>query len=117
MNAEPLAQAHPLLGTISQQQFLEEYWQKKPLLIRQAIPNFCSHLSPEELAGLSCESEIESRLVVENGDRCKWQCHHGPFSEADFKKLTDKEWTLLIQGADIWIPEISDLLQKFDFLP
>ena len=51
-------------GQISKKQFLEEYWQKKPLLIKNALPNFICPLSPDELAGLSCEEEFESRIIT-----------------------------------------------------
>jgi 50S ribosomal protein L16 3-hydroxylase len=58
---------------LSQQDFLEQYWQKKPLLIRQALPSFESPISPDELAGLACEEDIESRLIEEYGANGQWQ--------------------------------------------
>src|SRR5690606_31102419 len=84
-----------LLGGISVQQFLREYWQKKPLLVRQAIPGFQSPISPDELAGLSLEEEVESRLVLEHGEH-PWELRRGPFTEDTYRSLPERDWTLLV---------------------
>lgn len=98
--------------------FLSEYWQKKPLVIRQALPDFINPLSADELAGLSLEDEVESRLVFETPKIAPfWQLKPGPFVEADFKKLPKTHWTLLVQGVDRLIPEVAGLLDHFDFIP
>src|SRR5690606_2322473 len=78
-----------LLGGISVQQFLREYWQKKPLLVRQAIPGFQSPISPDELAGLSLEDEVESRLVLERGEH-PWELRRGPFTEDTYRSLLEQ---------------------------
>lgn len=99
-------------------EFLTEYWQKKPLLIPKALPQFKNHLSPEELAGLSMEEEIESRLVIQNLEKPPlWQLLRGPFKKKDFKKLPKSHWTLLVQGVDRFVPEIMALWDYFDFIP
>lgn len=105
-----------LLGGMSPREFLRDYWQRKPLLIRQAIPNFESPLSADELAGLSLEEEVESRLVIEHGAQ-PWEMRRGPFSEETFKDLPEKDWTLLVQAVDQFVPEVSALLEQFRFLP
>lgn len=103
---------------LSQQQFLEQYWQKKPLLIRQAFPDFVSPISPEELAGLACEDEIESRLIEECGQEGKaWQVTCGPLSEGDFARLPETHWTILVQDVDKHLPELQYLLDPFRFIP
>lgn len=113
-------QARQILGGITPAQFLAEYWQKKPLLIKNAIPNFTGLLSPEELAGLACEDEVQSRIVEEiNGI---WHASHGPFDDADFARLPEQpepahRWTLLVQSVNHFLPEASQLLQQFDFIP
>lgn len=106
-----------LLGGISREGFLKQYWQKKPLLIRQAMPDYKSPISAEELGGLACESDIESRLIQEQGGKKPWQVRHGPFVESDFTSLPDSHWTLLVQSVDHHIPELAVLLDKFDFIP
>lgn len=106
-----------LLGHLSAAEFLRDYWQKKPLLIRNAIPDFEPLLSAEELAGLSLEEEIESRLILEEGKTGPWELRKGPFTEDDYRQLPDKKWTLLVQSVDQWLPEAADLLGLFDFLP
>lgn len=106
-----------ILGTISAEQFLSEYWQKKPLLIRQAIPNFECPVSPDELAGLACEPDVESRIIIENHEGKPWHPMNGPFDEDTFSQLPEKNWSLLIQGLDSIVPEISDLLNHFRFIP
>jgi 50S ribosomal protein L16 3-hydroxylase len=113
-------QALQLLGGLTPAEFLSEYWHKKPLLIKNAIPNFTGLLSPEELAGLACEDEVQSRIVEEiNG---QWHACHGPFDDEDFARLPEKpdpkhRWTLLVQTVNHYLPEASQLLQQFDFIP
>lgn len=106
-----------LLGGLTAKGFLQQYWQKKPLLIRQAIPNFRTPLSPEELAGLACEAEVESRLILEKDGLTPWQLEHGPFDETRFTHLPATHWTLLIQKANQLLPELAELLAQFNFIP
>ncbi|WP_422137267.1 JmjC domain-containing protein [Endozoicomonas sp. ALC020] len=105
-----------ILGPLSAEAFLQGYWQKKPLLIRQAIADFQSPLSADELAGLALEEEVESRIVLEKGET-PWQLRRGPFSESDFTCLPPSHWTLLVQAVDHWVPDVHSLLDYFDFLP
>lgn len=104
-----------LLGGISPKQFLKEYWQKKPLLIRQAIPDFKGILNPNELAGLACEEEAQSRLV--SFSRGKWELEDGPFAEDRFANLPKRNWTLLVQGVNHHLPGAAALLELFKFIP
>lgn len=104
-----------LLGGITVEVFLREYWQKKPLLIRQAIPGFQGLLSPEELAGLACEEGVQSRLIEQRGS--EWALEHGPIDEDRFGELPEKNWTLLLQELNHHLPEATELLQRFDFIP
>lgn len=98
--------------------FLSEYWQKKPLLIKQGLPHFKSPISADELAGLALEEEIESRLVLEHpGQTPPWSLRRGPFQEADFAKLPKSHWTLLVQGVDRFVPELAALVDAFSFIP
>ena len=104
--------------TIDVKTFLSEYWQKKPLVIRQALPDFINLLSADELAGLAMEDDVESRMVFETPKQLpQWQLKRGPFTEADFTTLPKTHWTLLVQGVDQLIPEIASLLDHFDFIP
>jgi len=105
-----------LLGGITAREFLRDYWQKKPLLIRQAIPDFESPIDADELAGLALEEEVESRLVIEHGER-PWELRRGPFAEDAFSTLPEREWTLLVQAVDQFVPEVAELLEQFLFLP
>ncbi|SEI71761.1 50S ribosomal protein L16 3-hydroxylase [Allopseudospirillum japonicum] len=106
-----------LLGDMSRETFLRDYWQKKPLLIRQAIANFQSPLSKEEVAGLAMEKMVESRLVLGTQAQQDWQVQHGPFDEHTFAQLPAKNWTLLVQAVDHYVPEVAALLDAFDFIP
>lgn len=105
-------------GTIDKDTFLTEYWQKKPLIIRQALPGFVNPLSADELAGLALEEGIESRIVFETPNAAPfWHLKTGPFTEADFTTLPQTHWTLLVQGVDRWVPEVMHCLSHFDFIP
>ena len=97
--------------------FLNNYWQKKPLLIRAAFPEYQAPISAEELAGLACEDFVESRIISEHKTSPKWLLENGPFSESRFSELAKSHWTLLIQGINKLFPELDDLLHEFDFIP
>jgi 50S ribosomal protein L16 3-hydroxylase len=97
--------------------FLNEYWQKKPCLIRQAFQYFESPISPEELAGLACEKEVHSRLVLEKGGSKPWQLKYGPFEESDFLALPETHYSLLVSECEKWVPEFADLIEQFRFIP
>ena len=88
-----------LLNNLTPTQFLAEYWQKKPLLIKNAIPNFKGLLSPNDLAGLACEDDVQARIIQQQKDqknKDKWSVKSSPFDEAVFAKLPAKNWTLLV---------------------
>jgi 50S ribosomal protein L16 3-hydroxylase len=102
-----------LLGGITPAKFLKEYWHKKPLLVRQAIPNFKAPLSREELFSLARGNETESRLITHFDQ--KWALSHGPF--AKLPPLRRKEWSLLVQGVNLHHDAADELLQQFRFLP
>ena len=105
-----------LLG-MPPQEFLRDYWQKRPLLSRGAFPNFVSPLTPEDLAGLACEEAALSRIVQHDRKRDRWTLRSGPFAESDFPKLPKQDWTLLVQDVDKWDADVRALLDAFDFLP
>ncbi len=105
------------LGDLTPEQFLRDYWQKRPLLIRQAIPDFESPITPDELAGLACEEGVESRLILERDGKTPWEVRHGPFSETTFADLPETHWTLLVQEVNRHVPEIADLMDRFNFVP
>ena len=112
--------AFTLLGGITPTEFLRDYWQKKPLLIRQAIPNFAGLLTPDELAGLACEEDVQARII--SYKKGNWSVKNGPFDEAVFSKLPQginkkSDWTLLVQSVNHTLPEAADLLSLFDFIP
>jgi 50S ribosomal protein L16 3-hydroxylase len=97
--------------------FLRDYWQKKPCLIRQAFKDFTSPISPEELAGLACEKEVHSRLVMEKGGDTPWQLRYGPFEDDDFLSLPETHYSLLVSECEKWVPEFADLIDQFRFIP
>ncbi len=93
--------------------FLREHWQRKPLLIKNALPDFKDPLSPEELAGLALEEDIESRIIEIKADG--WDFQQGPFADADFDR--SHPWTLLVQAVDHHVDEIAELKQLVSFIP
>ncbi len=108
---KPLA----LLGGLSVNQFLRDYWQKKPLLIRQAIPGFNGLLDPQQLLALACDPDAQARAVVHR--RNKWELYHAPFEPDDFSGMEKLKWTVLVQGVNHHLPEGTALLGMFDFIP
>jgi 50S ribosomal protein L16 3-hydroxylase len=97
--------------------FLEQYWQKHPLLIRQAFPGFHPPMDEGDLGGLSCEDMALSRIVVRDDESDTWELHQGPFVEDEFAQLPDDHWTLLVQDVDKWDADVARLLDPFRFLP
>ena len=96
--------------------FLENHWQKKAVLLTQALPGFESPVTPDELAGLSLEDDIESRIIRQTADDA-WDLSHGPFDEDIFEELDNKNWTLLVQAVDQWLEPVARLRELFDFIP
>ncbi|TWX52283.1 cupin domain-containing protein [Colwellia hornerae] len=100
-------------GELTPEQFLKEYWQKKPLLIKGAFKDFTDPIDANELAGLAMESEIESRIIARmNGE---WQVEQGPFES--FDKFGEQDWTLLVQAVNNWSRDTQSLLAAVDFIP
>lgn len=95
--------------------FLRDHWQKKPLLIRNPWTQWVNPLQPDELAGISCEPEAESRLIVRSAG--KWAVEHGPMSEDRFGKLGREPWTLLVQAVDHHVDAVAALIEPFRFIP
>jgi 50S ribosomal protein L16 3-hydroxylase len=105
------------LGGLTGAEFIQRHWQKRPLLVRNAFPDFRDPLSRDELAGLSCEAEVESRLVLQRGGRRPWEVVRGPQDVARLRRLPTSHWTLLVEGADRHVPALADLADSFSFLP
>ena len=108
---QPLA----LLGGLTPAQFMRRHWQKKPLLVRQAIPGFAPPVVRSDLFALAAQEGVESRLV--QSARGVWKLRHGPFSRRALPALSQPEWTLLVQGVDLHNDAVHALLQQFRFVP
>lgn len=105
-----------LLGGLTPNEFMKEYWQRKPLLVRNAMPDLENPLTADELAGLSLEEDVESRIVIEDGNS-PWELLHGPFDMETYQNLPETNWTLLVQAVDQLVPEVAELFKSFRFLP
>jgi 50S ribosomal protein L16 3-hydroxylase len=129
---EPLA----LLGGLSPAAFMRDYWQKRPLLIRQALPVVgadgapLAPVTPAELFALAARDDVESRVVIQDAAPAKagrdakkaapsaegWQLKHGPFARRALPPLTRRDWTLLVQGVDLHVDAAHELLRRFRWL-
>jgi len=105
----------PLLGGLTPQQFMRRYWQKKPLLVRQAVPGFAPLLKRPELFALAQQDGVESRLIVREDE--DWSLASGPFKPRQLPPLKQPGWTLLVQGVDLHHDAAHQLLQGFRFVP
>ena len=112
-------QALPLLGGLSPQTFMQRHWQKKPLLIRQALPGFTPLLDRVELFELAGREAVESRLIAldQKKGQAVWRMRHGPMERRALPALRQAAWTLLVQGVDGHHEGVHDLLQQFRFVP
>jgi len=115
------------LGDMPVATFIDQYWQKKPLLIKNALPEYSDITTGDTLAGLSLEDGVVSRLIQQTPKNVTqssssniasdWQVTHGPIDESLFSTLPNHFWTLLVQHADQLLDEVDDLKQLFTFLP
>jgi 50S ribosomal protein L16 3-hydroxylase len=105
----------PLLGNRTPRQFMRRYWQKKPLLIRQAIPGLAAPLSRDELFELADLDDVESRLITHF--RNTWNLEHGPFAPDELPSVKKREWTLLVQGLNLHDDRAHALMNRFRFIP
>ncbi|MDB5752933.1 MAG: hypothetical protein JWP65_3354, partial [Ramlibacter sp.] len=108
---QPLA----LLGGLTPAQFMKRHWQKKPLLVRNAIPGFEPLLARKDLFALAARDEVESRLVAREGRA--WRMRRGPFGRRALPPLQQPRWTLLVQGVDLHLQSVHELLHGFSFVP
>lgn len=113
MQAMKMDQATPLLAGLSPEQFMRRHWQKKPLLVRQALPGISAPVDRQTLAKLAASDEVEARLVSQ--DQGRWSLRHGPI--AKLPPWSRPQWTLLVQGLDLHVPAAHELLQRFRFVP
>ena len=105
----------PLLGGLTAQQFMRRHWQKKPLLVRQAVPGGVRLADRALLFEMASFEEVEARLVMRRGGR--WALRQGPLPRSAIPALKQREWTLLLQGLDLHLPSARSLLDRFRFLP
>ena len=110
-----LSQAEPLLGGLSPQQFMRRHWQKKPLLIRQALPGVQPPVTRAELFELAARDTVESRLIRKQEGR--WSLRKGPLARTALPPLKQAGWTLLVQGLDLHVPAAFALMSRFRFIP
>jgi 50S ribosomal protein L16 3-hydroxylase len=112
MNTE---KALALLGGLTPSQFMKRHWQKKPLLVRNAIPGFVPCVSRADLVALAGEEGVESRLIVDSPKG--WKMKHGPFPKRSLPPFSQKKWTFLVQGVDLHHDGVHALMQQFRFVP
>ena len=101
------------LNEFTLEHFMQHYWQQKPVVLRQGFSHFKDLISPEDLAGLALEEEVDSRLVYKK--RGKWQAENGPFESYDH--LGKKGWSLIVQAVNHWSPDVAALVPPFAFIP
>jgi 50S ribosomal protein L16 3-hydroxylase len=108
---------HPLLGSFSAETFMRRYWQKKPLLIRQAVAGIQPMLSRQQLFALAESEDVESRLVINDKNTGQWRLKTGPLTRRSLPSLKKSHWTLLVQGVDLHDDKVAQLRDQFRFIP
>lgn len=112
-----MSQPLDVLGGITAEQFLAEYWQKKPLLVRNALPEIANILEPSDVMELALDENISARLIKQKDrDQNQWSVKSSPLLKADFQKMP-KLWTLLVQAVDHYSFDLAELWKKFPFIP
>ena len=112
-----MSQPLDVLDGITAEQFLAEYWQKKPLLVRNALPEIANILEPSDVMELALDENISARLIKQKDrDPNQWSVKSSPLLKADFQKMP-KLWTLLVQAVDHYSFDLAELWKKFPFIP
>ncbi|ENW03908.1 cupin domain-containing protein [Acinetobacter beijerinckii] len=112
-----MSQSLTVLGGITAEEFLNEYWQKKPLLVRNALPEIIGLLEPEDVQELALEEDVTARLIRQkNKNPNEWHVKSSPLTKGDFQKLPNL-WTILVQAVDHYSFDIAELWKKFPFVP
>ncbi len=104
----------PPLGGLAPQAFLREYWQKRPLLVRQALPGFSGMIDKRALFALAAGDRAESRLIERSP---QWRVTHGPLARRVLSRLPARDWTLLVNGLNLHSAQADALLGRFAFVP
>ena len=113
-----ISQPLTLLGGLSPQLFMKKHWQKKPLLIRQAMPDFKPLLDRAALFELAASDDAQARLVLQQpGQTPPWQLKSGPFARRSLPPLKQPGWTVLVQGVDLQHDAVHALMNQFRFVP
>ncbi|MCU4394932.1 ribosomal protein uL16 3-hydroxylase [Acinetobacter parvus] len=112
-----MSQPLTVLGGITAEQFLTEYWQKKPLLVRNAMPEIIGLIEPDDVRELALEEQVSARLIRQKNKKPnEWHVKSSPLTKGDFQKLPNL-WTILVQAIDHYSFDISELWKKFPFIP
>ncbi len=109
-----------ILGNITTEEFLRDYWQKKPLVIRGAFPDFEMPFDAGELAGLALETNSPARIILEKGiapENKPWTVKYPPFTDEDFTSTPETHWTFLVNDLERYYPELGNLIEPFRFIP
>ena len=106
---------HPFLGSLDAATFLSRHWQRKPLLIRGAFPDFVDPIDVRGVLALAASEDAASRLVRQRGRT--WTLEHGPFTPSQLKQLPRRNWTVLVQDTNHFSERAARLLERFDFIP
>ncbi len=106
-------------GNLTADTFLARYWQKKPLLMPQAIPAMRPALTRNELAWLATLDDVESRIVFtdRSDDRTRYRVETGPFDLDSLEALPRRDWTLLVHDVEKHLPAMRRLFRNIPFIP
>jgi len=105
------------IGMLTIDRFLEQHWQKKPLLVRQALSDLPALATRDEVVDLAVRSGGHARLIRRPESGSDWTLHRGPFKKETFDSLPPGGWTVLVQEADRRVPALAELLERFRFVP
>ncbi|MDA1077198.1 MAG: cupin domain-containing protein [Proteobacteria bacterium] len=106
-----------ILGDMTPSRFLDQHWQRVPLLVRGALRDLTTAMTSADLIDLAMDADVESRIIAHHGADSRWEMRQGPFLRDDFRSMPEVDWTLLVQAVDLWVPRTRSILQHFDFLP
>ncbi|MBT3983320.1 MAG: cupin domain-containing protein [Bacteriovoracaceae bacterium] len=106
-----------VLGGMTPEIFLKEYWQKKPLFVKGAFSNTMGLATPENLMDMGQDENFFTRMVWSEGGTKPWEAKAGPFTDDQFTRNEKDKWTLIVHSLELYFKEFREIRDMMKFVP
>ena len=102
------------LNELTEEEFLKDFWEKKPYVFRNVIKNPNELIDIDDLKEMASDEFYESRLIKKEMDA--WEVKDGPFENMEYADKK-KNWTLINHNLDLYLPKVKEVVNNLNFLP